>query len=68
MLTVLRRDEVDVTVTEGAARGGVAADAYGGEAFEFREGIEKLPIGDVSVQVADVERSRSGGDGRNNRH
>lgn len=68
IITVLRRDEVDVTVTEGTARGGVTADAHRGEAFKFGEGVEKQAIGDIRVQVTNVERSRSGRDGRRNRH
>lgn len=66
--TVLRGNEVDVTVTEGFAGGGVFADANRREALEVGECVDEVVVGDVGVEVADVERRRSGGDRRRNRH
>lgn len=54
-VTVQWGDEVDVTVTEGATGGGVAADSNGCEALELREVVEYLTVGDVRVEVADVQ-------------
>lgn len=66
--TVLRGNEVEVTVTEGFPRGGVFADANRREALEVGECVDEVVVGDVGVEVADVERRRSGGDRRRNRH
>lgn len=60
-------DEVDVSVTERPAGGGVPADADGGEALELGEGLEKEAVGDVRVEVPDVERRRRGGGGGGDR-
>ena len=61
--TVLGRGVVDVAVAEGTASGGVATDTNGSERLEFGEGLKKLGVGDVRVEVADVEGGR-----RRNRH
>jgi len=66
--TVLRGNEVEVTVTEGFPRGGVFADANRREALELGECVDEVAVGDVGVEVADIERRRSGGDRRMNRH
>lgn len=67
-VTVDGGDVVDVTVAEGAAGGGVAADADGGEGLELGEVLEDLAFGDVRVEVADVQRRRCDADRRRNRH
>jgi len=60
--TVLRRNEVDVAITEGFAGGGVFADANGSEALELGECVNEVAVGDVRMEVANVERRRRGGD------
>ena len=66
--TVLVRDEVDVTVTEGPPCGRVSADANGSNALELRERLEELAVRHLRVQVADVERRRRRNNNRRRRH
>lgn len=68
MITFLRGDEVDVTVTEGATGSRVPTDSYGREALELGERVEELAIGDFGMKVSDVKRRRRGGDRLRYRH
>lgn len=58
MYTILRRDEVNIAVTERTTSDGVATDSNRSQALEFLEGIKQLTISHVQVQVADVNRCR----------
>jgi len=64
----VRRDEVDVAVTEGPAGRGVPTDSNRSEALEVREHVEELTLGNVRVEIADVKRSRGGSDRRSIGH
>src|ERR1044072_7128093 len=43
-----------------ANKNAAVIDADGGEGFEVGEGVVQLSVGDVRVEVVDIERRRSG--------
>jgi len=57
-VTIVRGEEVDVTITKWFNRGRVSANANRSESFEIGESIVKLRGGEVGMEIADGKRSR----------